>query len=399
MGEAPSRGALDGIRVVDLTRVLSGPFCTMLLGDMGADVIKVETPGEGDPVRGQGAIRDGLSWYFASFNRNKRSITLSLREPEGRAILAELLETADVLVENFRPGVMARLGFGRERLEAINPRLVSCSINGFGSAGPYADRPAFDFIAQAMSGLMSVNGPPEGEPLRTAPPLTDLVAGLYAAFGITAALQARTHTGRGQHVESAMVNGMLSMLAYLSSGYLATGRLPQRTGNDHPIVYPYGLFHAADGDVAVAPANETILRRFLDVLELSWILGDPRYDTNEKRTARRPELRALLDERLATRPRDEWIERLNAAGVPCGRVMNLAEVFEDPQVQAQEMVIEVGHPGHGPVRMTGFPVKLDGTPCRIGRPAPELGEHTAEVLAELGHDASGVARLRDAGVV
>ncbi|MDF1585671.1 CaiB/BaiF CoA transferase family protein [Marinimicrococcus flavescens] len=400
MAEAPaSQGALAGIRVIDLTRVLSGPFCTMLLGDMGADVVKVETPGEGDPVRGQGVIRDGLSWYFASFNRNKRSITLNLRTGDGRAILADLLREADVLVENFRPGVMERLGFGRERLDSINPRLVSCSINGFGSAGPYADRPAFDFIAQAMSGLMSVNGPPGGDPLRTAPPLTDLVAGLYAAFGITAALQARTRTGRGQQVESAMVNGMLSMFAYLSAEYLATGRLPQRTGNDHPILCPYGLFHAADGEVAVAPANETILRRFLGVLELSWILDDPRYDTNEKRTARRPELRALVDQRLATRQRGEWIELLNAAGVPCGRVMNLAEVFEDPQILAQEMVIEVDQPGHGPVRMTGFPVKLDGTPCSIARPAPGLGEHTAELLAELGRDEAELERLRAGGII
>lgn len=383
---------LDGIRVIDLTRVLSGPFCTMMLGDMGAEVLKIETP-DGDPVRGQGTIRDGLSWYFAAFNRNKKSVVLDLYRPEGRAALLRLLEGADVLVENFRPGVLARMGLTPEVLDATNPRLVVASINGFGSTGPYVDRPAFDFIAQAMSGLMATNGDPEGEPMRMAQPVTDLLAGLYAAFGIVSALRGRDRDGRGQRVEAAMVNGALSTMAYIAAEYFATGREPRRTGNDHPLVAPYGLFQAADGKIAIAPSNDTILSRLLDVLGLGHLMRDPRFDTNPKRFARRGELHAILNEHLAADTQEGWIGRLNAAGVPCGRVQDLPEVFADPQILAQEMAIEVDHPGHGKVRMLGFPVKLDRTPCTARLPAPELGAHTAEALAQAGYTAAEIAAL------
>ncbi|HET8726724.1 MAG TPA: CoA transferase, partial [Alphaproteobacteria bacterium] len=325
------RPPLDGIKVVDLTRVLSGPFCTMLLGDMGAEVIKIET-GTGDPVREQGTLREGFSWYFASFNRNKKSVSIDLRTEDGKAVLTRMLETADVLVANYRPGVLAKMGFGPERLKDINPRLVTCDVTGFGGTGPYVDRPAFDFIAQAMSGMMSVNGKPGDEPLRTAQPFTDLIAGLYAAFGVVNALRARDLNGTGQHVEAAMVNGAISMLAYLASEFFATGRLPERTGNDHPLVAPYGLFQAADGEVAVAASNDVILRRFLAVLGLEHLLSDPRYDTNEKRFARRDELKALINERMRGETQEVWIARINRAGVPCGRVQNLEETFSDPQV-------------------------------------------------------------------
>ena len=387
------RMPLDGIRVVDLTRVLSGPFCTMMLGDMGAEVIKVET-GEGDPIRAQGTLKDGFSWYYASFNRNKKSVVLDLRSEDGRAALARLIESADVLVDNFRPGVLAKMGFGKARLGELNPRLVTANVNGFGSTGPYVDRPAFDFIAQAMSGLMSVNGFEGGEPVRSAQPVTDLVAGLYLAFGIVSALRARDLNGSGQHVEAAMVNGAVSMMAYLASEYFVTGRLPARTGNDHPLVAPYGLFRTADGEIAVAPSNDVILRKFLGVIGLEHLLDDPRYDTNEKRFSRRPELHALIDAALAADTSDGWIARINAAGVPCGRVQDIAEVFADPQVVAQEMAIEVEHPGHGPVTMLGFPVKLDGTPCEARLPAPELGQHTAQVLASVGYSPEEIAALK-----
>ncbi len=261
---------LSGIRVVDLTRILAGPFCTQLLADLGADVVKIEAPGSGDPVRGQGAIKDGLSWYFAQFNRNKRSLTLDLYQDEGRAILAELMRTADVLVENYRPGVLAKMGFDEDRLRGLNPALVVTSINGYGSTGPYVDRPAFDFIAQAMSGFMSVTGPP-AEPMRAGPPISDLVAGLYAAFGTVSALLARERgtTAGGQRLEASLTNGLISMLAYASASFLATGREPLRTGNDHPVVYPYGLFHAADGEVAIAPSTPAIVRRLMQELGLA----------------------------------------------------------------------------------------------------------------------------------
>lgn len=387
------RQPLDGIRIVDLTRVLSGPFSTMLLGDMGAEVIKIEPPGQGDPVRAQGGMRDGLSWYFASFNRNKKSVELDLYSDSGKTQLAELLRNADVVVENFRPGVMARMGFGAEALARLNPRLVTCSINGYGSTGPYADRPAFDFITQAMSGFMSVNGRAGDEPLRTAQPITDLVAGLYAAFGVVNALRARDLNGRGQHVESSMFNGILSFMAYLASEHLMTGELPPRTGNDHPLVAPYGLYRASDGEVAVAPSNEVVLRRFLRAVGLEHLMEDPRFDDNSKRFTRRAEIARLIDERMETDTQAAWIARLNEAGVPSGKVQDLGEVFADPQIDAQEMVLEVAHPGHGTVRMLGFPVKLADTPCEVRLPAPRLGEHNEEILGSLSED----GRRRAAG--
>ncbi|WP_417587353.1 CaiB/BaiF CoA transferase family protein [Pararhodobacter oceanensis] len=377
------RKPLDGIRVVDLTRVLSGPFCSMLLGDMGAEVIKVEPPEGGDPVRQQGGMQDGLSWYFASFNRNKKSVTLNLRDAGDMALLRQLIEGADVLVENYRPGVLDKMGLDATTLEQLNPRLVTCSINGFGSSGPYADRPAFDFITQAMSGFMSVNGAADQPPLRSGQPITDLLAGLYAAYGAVNALRARELNGRGQQVESAMMNGILSFMAYLASEHLLTGEIPARTGNDHPLVAPYGLFRARDGEVAVAASNDMVLRRFMRCLELEHLLEDPRFDENAKRTARRNELNTLIDARMVQDTQAAWIERLNAAGVPSGRVQNLAEALRDPQVMAQEMVIEVPHPGRGAVRMLGFPVKLSETPCEAHLPAPELGQHNDEILGPL----------------
>ena len=378
--------ALSGIRVVDLTRILAGPFCTLLLADLGAEVIKIESPKGGDPVRHQGAIRDGLSWYFAQFNRNKKSVVLDLYTAEGKDTLARLLRTADVVVENYRPGVFASMGFDPDRLRELNPRLIHASVNGYGSTGPNAGRPSFDFIAQAMSGFMSVNGAQDTDPMRAAPPLSDLIAGLYCAFGVVAALQSRERTGLGQAVESSLTNGLISMLAYLSAEYLATDRLPQRTGNNHPIVAPYGLFRAADGMVAVAPSTDTFVRRFLGVLGLSHILEEPRFRTNEGRVTHRAELNAIINRVTETRTVDHWITEINAGGCPCGRVQDLAEVFSDPQVLAQDMLLEVDHPGHGTVRMTGFPVKLSATPALVRRPAPELGADTEAVLGSLPRD-------------
>jgi crotonobetainyl-CoA:carnitine CoA-transferase CaiB-like acyl-CoA transferase len=393
---------LSGVRVVDLTRILAGPFCTQLLADLGAEVIKVEPPGRGDPVRGQGAIKDGLSWYYAQFNRNKKSITLDLYTDEGKAVLADLIRRADALVENFRPGVLDEMGFPAARLETLNPALIVGSVNGYGSTGPHAHRPAFDFIAQAMSGFMSVSGEHD-LPLRAGPPIADLVAGLYAALGITAALVARggksAAGGRGQRVEASLVNGLISMLAYSSASHLATGAVPERTGNDHPVVWPYGLFHAADGEVAVAPSTPVHVQRFLTALGLGHLLDQPEFADNASRMKNREALRALIDDKIGADTVEAWIERLNRAGVPCGRVLNLAEVFADPQVQAQEMVVEIDHPGHGPVRMTGFPIKLSATPARLRRPAPALGEHTDAVLTDLGYDAERIAALKEHKII
>ena len=375
--------ALSGIRVVDLTRILAGPFCTLMLADMGAEVIKVESPDSGDPVRRQGAIKEGISWYFAQFNRNKKSVVLDLYTDEGKKTLTKLLSTADVLVDNYRPGVLTKMGFSKERLEEINPRLIQASVNGYGSSGPYVNRPSFDFIAQAMSGFMSVNGAPDSDPQRAAPPMSDLIAGLYCAFGVVTALQARERTGRGQRVESSLTGGLVSMMAYLSAEYFATGEIPQRTGNYHPIVSPYGLFQASDGMVAVAPSTDTFVRRFLRALVLEHLLDDVRFQTNEDRMTNRDVLADIINEVTSLRIVDHWIEVINDAGCPCGRVMNLAEVFSDPQVLSQEMVLDQVHPGHGTVRMTGFPVKLSHTPAKLRRPAPDLGADTEAILATL----------------
>jgi crotonobetainyl-CoA:carnitine CoA-transferase CaiB-like acyl-CoA transferase len=337
---------------------------------------------------------NGLSWYFASFNRNKRSVVLDLRKAEGRALLARLLETADVLAENFRPGVLAEMGFTEAKLKEINPRLIVASINGYGSTGPHADRPSFDFIAQAISGFMATTGEKDGAPMRAGAPITDLVAGLYCAFGVVNAIRARELTGRGQRVEASMLNGMVSMLAYLASEYLSTGRSPQRNGNDHPIASPYGLFRAKDGDIAVAPATPEILARFMKELGLSDLLERPDMETAQQRRAARAELNAVINRQLSTNTQEHWIERLNAAGVPCGKVLSVAEVFEDPQVKAQEMVIEVDQGSRGIVRMVGFPVKLSDSPARLRYPSPELGAQTDEVLAEAGFSESEIVGLR-----
>ena len=373
---------LKGLRVVDLTRILAGPFCTQLLADLGAEIIKIEGPG-GDPVRQQGAIVNGLSWYFAQFNRNKKSVVLNLYDDGDKITLSHLLETADVLVENFRPGILSDMGFGPQELERLNPRLIHASINGYGTVGPYADRPSFDFIAQAMSGFMSVNGAPDGEPQRAAPPLSDLIAGLYCAFGILAALHERGNSGIGQQVETSLTGGLVSMLAYLSAEYFATGEVPKRTGNDHPIVSPYGLFRAKDGMIAVAPSTDVYVERFLEVLGLEDLLADPRYSTNSERLLHRNTLSQCINDVTCLQTVAHWITAINNAGCPCGRVMDLAEVFEDPQILAQEMVIDVPHPGHGNVRMTGFPVKLSRTPAGIKRPAPDLGADTEDILNKL----------------
>jgi crotonobetainyl-CoA:carnitine CoA-transferase CaiB-like acyl-CoA transferase len=390
---------LSGIRVVDLTRILAGPFCTGMLADMGADVIKVETPGAGDPLRGQGAIRDGLSWYFAAFNRNKRSLSLNLRTEEGRAVLTRLIAQSDVLVENFRPGVLAQMGFGEARLRQLKPDLVYCNITGFGTTGPYRDRPSFDFIAQAMSGFMAVTGMPDGPPLRAGPPIADLVAGLHGALGICAALVRHGRTGAGESVGASLNNGLISLLAFLAANYFATGEEPRRTGNDHAIVAPYGMFRTRDGEVALAPSQEQSYQRLIETLGLGELRGDPRFATNDLRVRNRAAINAAVEARLVAETTEHWIEELNGAGVPCGRVMGLAEVFADPQVIDQEMVLEQEHPGHGIVRMLGFPIKFAEAPCALRRPASEVGGDTDAILQELAYTPEEIAALRQSGVV
>ena len=388
---------LTGIKVVDMTRILSGPFCTMMLADFGADVIKVEPP-RGDDTRRAGIQGDCENPYFVNMNRNKRSIAVDLRTDEGKEIIRRLVKTADVVVENFRPGVMDSMGLGYADLKKINPGIVYAAINGFGKSGPYKDRPAFDFIAQAMSGFMSVNGTEEMEPIRAGIPITDTVAGLYAAFGILAALRRREKTGQGEEIQTAMVDGMISMLTFASSAYFATGKLPPRNGNDHMVVSPYGVFQAADGPLAVAPSTEKTWLALCKVLDLEHLITDPKFDSNPKRIAHRKEINRIVNEKMRILPRDEWMKRFNAAGVPCGPINNLKEVFSDPQVLHQEMVLESPQPT-GPVRMPGFPVKMSQAPARLRRRSPQIGEHNREILLKAGYSASEIDRLEASGVI
>ncbi|BBE33275.1 CaiB/BaiF CoA transferase family protein [Sphingosinicella microcystinivorans] len=369
---------LSGIRVIDLTRIVSGPFCTMLLGDLGAEVIKIEPPA-GDPIRAQSV--GTLRGYFASCNRNKLSVVLDLYEQEDLARLKALVRTADVLVENFRTGVMARMGLGSDVLAALNPALIHCSINGFGSTGPDAERPAFDFIAQAMSGFMSVTGTPD-QPMRAGPPIADLVAGLYGALATVSAVLHRVRTGEGQRVETSLTTSLMSLLSYHAASYLNAGVIPERLGNEHFVVAPYGLFSSADGFLAIAPSNEPTLRRFLAAIGLEAILEEPDFSSNERRKAHRAALNRRVEDCLRTRSSAEWIGLLTAAGVPAGEVRSLDSVFADPQNVAQHMVLDTSEAG-APVRTIGFPMKLHGTPCRLRSGAPSLGVDSDAFLSAL----------------
>ncbi len=390
---------LDGIRVLDLTRILSGPFAAMFLADMGAEVIKVEDPAMGDPVRQQGAAVNGYSLYFATFNRNKRSLTLDLRHPESKALLKQLVQRCDVVLNNFRPGVMDDMGLSWAALQHIKPDIISCHVTGFGLDGPYAQRPSFDFIAQAMSGFMSVNGFADGPPMRAAPPISDLIAGSYAAMGVLAALVRRGRTGQGEEVTTSLTDSMTSMLAFLATNYFANGQLPQRTGNDHALASPYGLFEASDGQIAVAPSNDSFYVKLLAALDLQHLKDRPEFANNALRFEHRSAINGEINACTRLMPVAHWIEVINRAGVPCGRVLNVAEVFDDPQTQHQQMRVTIDHPQHGALDVLGFPIKFTQAPCTMHRPPPDLGGDTDAILQELGLAPAQIQNLRRAKAI
>ena len=391
---------LAGIRVVDLTRVMSGPYGTMLLGDLGADVIKIEQPGKGDDTRAWGPpFVAGESAYFLAINRNKRSVALDLKSEGGREALWRLIAGADVVVENFSPGTIDRLGFGPAAVRARHPRIVYAAISGFGQSGPAYQRTAYDLIVQGMSGMMSVTGPPGGPPTKLGSPIADIGAGMFAASAIVAALFARERTGQGQYVDTSMLGGQIALLTYQAGIYFTTGQVPQPLGNAHPIVAPYDTYPTADGHVNIAVGNDALWARFCAAFGLEVAAADPRFATNAGRITHLPVLNDIVAAALAPFPTAEIVARLDAHAVPCGPIQNLAAVFADPQVHDQDLVQTVAHPTLGPVQVTGFPYHFHGTPLAMRLPPPLLGQHTAEVLAEVGYSGEEIATLVESGAV
>jgi crotonobetainyl-CoA:carnitine CoA-transferase CaiB-like acyl-CoA transferase len=401
LSSADRRGPLDGLTIIDFTRVLSGPYCTMLLADMGARVIKIEHPERGDDTRGWGPPFIGdESAYFLSINRNKESLTLDLKKPGAAAIVDALLQRADVLVENFRPGTMERLGLGYAQRAPKHPRLVYCSISGFGQTGPRRQQAGYDAVVQAEGGLMSITGDADGPAFRLGVAISDIVSGMFAAQGITTALYARERTGRGQLVDIGMLDATSALLTYQAAIYFATGTPPRRLGNRHPTIVPYETFPAADGDVVIAVGNDEQWRRFCTVTKLDEMARDPRFESNRRRVENYDALRSILTQRLGTRRRDEWLNDLRAAGVPCGAVRDVGEVLADSQLDDREMVRSVDHPTLGALRVLGIPVKLSDTPGAVRTAPPTLGQHTDAILRDdLGLSEADVLRLRSDGAV
>jgi len=388
---------LEGIRVVGLSRVLAGPYCSLLLADMGAEVIKVEEPGRGDDTRAWPPFVGGEATYFMSVNRGKKSLTLNMKADAGKLILRRLLEGTDVLLENFRRGTLERLGFGHEAVRAFNARLVYCSISGFGQSGPRRSQPGYDAIMQAEGGLMSITGSADGPPYRLGVAIVDIVSGMFAAFGIAMALLARERTGKGQQVDLAMLDATVALLTYQAGGFFATGTVPARLGNRHPSIVPYETFAASDGEFVIAVGNDEQWRRFCTIAGLP---EEERFATNRQRVTAYDVLRPLLADRLRTGPRQFWIDRLTTAGVPCGSVRNLQELFDDPQLGAREMIARVEHATIGQLRTLGVPIKLSETAGAVRTAPPTLGQHTDAVLAgDLGLSAGAIAALRRQRVV
>jgi formyl-CoA transferase/CoA:oxalate CoA-transferase len=393
-------GPLHGLTVLDFTRVLSGPYCTMALGDLGARVIKLEHPGRGDDTRRWGPPFLGdESAYFLSVNRNKESVAVDFKTPGGLEVVRRLIDRADVIVENFRPGTLDPLGLDAASVCAAHPRVVYCSISGYGQTGPRREEPGYDAVMQAEGGLMSITGAADGPPYRLGVAIVDIVSGMFAAQGVLAALVARERTGKGQAVDIGMLDATAALLTYQAGNYFATGQAPGRLGNRHPTIAPYETFATRDGDVALAVGNDALWQSFCRAAGLETLGADPRFATNALRLAHYRELRPLLERVFLSKTRAEWQAILRAAGVPNGAVRSVEEVFADPQTIAREMVVTVPHATLGPVRVTGVPVKLSGTPGRVRSGPPVLGQHTAAMLAELGYDDAAIAALAGSGAV
>jgi crotonobetainyl-CoA:carnitine CoA-transferase CaiB-like acyl-CoA transferase len=392
-------GPLAGLRMVDVTENLAGPYCAMLLADMGVDAVKIERPGIGDTTRGWGEPRDTVSRAFTMVNRNKRSVVVDLKQPEGVEIVRRLAAQADILLENHRPGYMERIGLGYEALRAQNPRLIYAQISGFGQTGPYRDRGGLDLVAQAMSGLMSVTGEEDGAPNKAGFPVTDLGTGMFTAYGILCALQARERSGVGQRVDASLLETGIAFSVWQTAKYLDTGVAPGRMGSAHPLSAPYQAFRTADGYIVIGAGSQGLYKRLCALLGLPELAEDARFDTQPKRMNGYVELAALLQQATVSRTSAELLAALEQVGIPAGPILDVGEMLEDPQAQARAMVIDTDHPVFGPLRTIGNPVKLSETPWELRSLAPRLGEHTDQVLSDWGFSDGEVAALRQQGAL
>jgi len=388
-------GALEGIKIVDLTRVLAGPFCTMTLADLGADVIKIEGTATKDDTRFWGPpYAGGESAYYLCANRNKRAIRLNLKSDKGKEVFKRLVAESDVVVQNFKTGTLERMGLGYEQLKAVNPRIILASITGFGSNGPYKDLAGYDYIIQAMSGLMEITGDQQSGPMKVGVAIADVLTGLYTTVGILAAIQERNHSGVGQSIDISLFDSQISALVNVASNYLVSGIIPKRLGNQHPNIVPYQVFPTADQEMVVAVGNDTQFRRFVQVLGVEEWADDHRFATNPKRVENRELLIGMISERMKTQSSRHWREQLEAVGVPNGPINNMKELFADPQVQAREMVVEMAHPTAEKIKLVGSPLKLSRTPVEMKRHPPLYGEHTDQVLANLGYSSEEIEEMQ-----
>jgi formyl-CoA transferase len=395
-------GALSGIKVLDLTRVLAGPWTGQLLADLGAEVIKVERPGSGDDTRqwAPPSLPDGTAAYYLAANRGKQSLTVDITQPAGQAIVRQLAAEADVLLENYKVGGLKKYGLDYDSLRALNPGLVYCSITGFGQTGPYAELPGYDYIVQGMSGLMSITGPADGEPHKVGVAVTDLFTGLYAANAVQAALLSRFRTGEGQHIDMALFDCSLAMLANVNMNWLVGGEVPPRLGNAHPNIVPYQVFRTAgDSHFILACGNDKQFRAICELIGLPQLAADERFASNPQRVRHRDLLVPQLAEAFLTRGRDEWLKLLDAAGVPCGPINTVDEAFADPQIRFREMELHLKDAQGQDVPQVACPIKMSGTPPRYDAPPPKLGQHTDSVLSALGYDAAAIAQLKANGTV
>ena len=395
--------ALEGVKVVDLTRALAGPYCTMMLGDYGADVVKVELPGTGDDTRGWAPPHIGdQSAYFLSINRNKRSLTLNLRHDDGRRIFMDMAKSADVVVENFTPGVVDRLGIDYASVKALNPGVVYCSVSGFGQTGPYRSKSAYDQVMQGLGGIMSLTGEPDGAPVKMGIALTDIGAGMLAAYGIMTALYHREarRSGEGQYIDVSMLDLQVAWLTYMGGTYFATGNNPEKVGAAHPTLVPYQAFMCQDGKyINIAVGSERLWERFCKAMGREDLQSRPDYAMNGDRVRNRSSLVPSLQEEFLKKPVAQWVAQLEEGGVPCGPINELSDVFSDPQVTARDMLLEVPHPTLGRIKQAGIPIKFSATQGSIDRHPPLLGEHTDEILGELGYSSDQVSKLKAEGAV